>query len=181
MKKAICIFYIVLGFIQLISCSAEVRKKLLPSFDVNVPGIRLSVPPIKFVSDKELPVGALKTPLNLDSTIKANTGGAFGAKAVRSVKVKRITIKVLNPDKNNNLSNFETARMKIFNDTAEAEIFNLHFPATYTDSIVVIPATHPEISGFLKGSSLAYNLYWKNRSVTSKYLKLKVDITFNIQ
>jgi hypothetical protein len=181
MKNVFTALCLVLILSAISSCTEEVRKKLLPSFNVDVPGIKLSIPPIKFVSEKELPIGSLKTPLNLDSTIKANTHGTFGANSVTSVKVKQIIIKLLNADQKNNLSNFESARMKIYNDTSEAQILNLHFPTNYTDSISVTPANHPEISTFLKGSSLSYNLYWKNRSTTSKYLKLKVDITFSVQ
>lgn len=181
MKNVFTAFCLVIFVSAISSCTEEVRKKLLPTFDVAVPGIKLSIPPIKFVSEKELPIGSLKTPLNLDSTIKANTHGTIGANSVTSVKVKQVTIKLLNADKNNNLSNFESARMKIYNDTSEAQILKLQFPTTYADSINVTPANHPEISAFLKGSSLAYNLYWKNRRTTSKYLKLRVNIIFIVQ
>jgi hypothetical protein len=164
------------------SCTCnEVKEKLLPSFNVNIPEINLTVPPLPLVTNEEIPVGALKTHINMDSTIKANTAGTFGADAVHFVKVKKMVIKVLNGDENNNLSNFESARMRIYSDTSSTEIAVVTFPTTYTDSITVIPTSSPDISPYLRGSNLAYNLFWKNRKTTKKYLKLNVKISIGVQ
>src|SRR4051812_36395406 len=60
----------------------QIKQKLLPSFNVNIPDINLIVPPLPKVLNKEIPVGALKTHINMDSTIKAYTAGTFGANSV---------------------------------------------------------------------------------------------------
>jgi hypothetical protein len=159
----------------------QIKEKLLPSFSVNIPEINLTVPPLPIISQEEMPVGALKTHINMDSTIRAYTKGAFGANAVHFVKVKKLVIKALNADENNNLSNFESARMTIFSDTASTDIAVIHFPEAYTDSITVTPPTSPDISNYLRGTNLAYNLYWKNRKKTSKFLKLSVKVTIGVQ
>ena len=165
-----------------VSCTCnEIKEKLLPAFNVTIPEINLTVPPLPLVTNEEVPVGALKTHINMDSTIKANTAGTFGADAVHFVKVKKLVIKALNPDKNNNLSNFETARMRIYSDTASADIAVINFPQTYSDSITVIPTSSPDISNYLRGSTLAYNLFWKNRKTTKKFLKLNVKISVRVQ
>jgi hypothetical protein len=164
------------------SC-ADIKKKVLPSFSVNIPDINLTIPPIAFVSNDEVPVGALRTRINMDSAIKANTAGTFGASAVTSVKVKKITIKLLNGNMANNLSNFEHARMRIYShsDTASLDIADITFPQTYSDSLSVAPVNSAEISHFLKGSELGYNLFWRNRRTTTKFLKLKVSLTLSVQ
>ena len=161
----------------------EIKKKLLPSFTVNIPDIQLSIPPIAFVSGKEIPVGALKTPINLDSTIRANTAGTLGAAAITSVTVKKIEIRLKNASEANNLANFESARMRIYsnNGTAAADIAIINFPDVYSDSLTVTAANRPEISNYLKGSQLGYNLFWKNRRATSKFLKLVVRVTLSVQ
>ena len=159
----------------------EIKQKLLPSFNVNIPDINLTVPPLPVVSDRELPVGALKTHINMDSTIRANTAGTFGAAAVHFVKLKKLVIKALNADARTNLSNFETARMRIYADTASTDVAVINFPAGYADSIAVIPSSSPDISNYLRGSTLAYNLFWKNRKTTKKFLKLNVKITIGVQ
>lgn len=159
----------------------EIKEKLLPSFNVNIPDINLTVPPLPKVSDEEIPVGALRTHINMDSTIKANTAGTFGADAVHFVKVKKMVIKALNADAQNNLSSFETARMRIYSDTSWADIASINFPHTYSDSITVTPEPAVDISRFLRGSNLAYNVFWKNRKTTTKSLKLNVRITIGVQ
>lgn len=164
------------------SCTCnEIKEKLLPAFNVNIPDINLTVPPLPKVTNDEIPVGALKTHINMDSTIRANTAGTFGADAVHFVRLKKMVIKTSNADEANNLSNFETARMRIFGDTASTDIAVIHFPTTYSDSITIIPDSTPEISNYLRGSNLAYNLYWKNRKKTTKFLKLTVQVTVTVQ
>ncbi|HEX8357592.1 MAG TPA: hypothetical protein VF610_09280 [Segetibacter sp.] len=175
--------FLIVGFLLLsvvLSCR-QLQEKLLPAFNVNIPAIKLTVPPLPIVSDKEIPVGALKTPINMDSTIKANTAGTFGAVSVHIVRVKKLVILATNADPANNLSNFETARMAIFSDTASIDIATIQFPETFADSITIVPAASPDITKYLKGSNLAYNLYWKNRKKTNKFLKLEVRITLSVQ
>ncbi|MEJ7681830.1 MAG: hypothetical protein WKG06_29080 [Segetibacter sp.] len=110
----------------------EIKEKLLPTFNVNIPDILLTVPPLPKVLKEEIPVGALKTPINMDSTIKANTAGTFGANSVHFVKVNKLVIKLSNADKANNLSNFESARMRIYNDTASTDIAIIKFPESFS-------------------------------------------------
>jgi hypothetical protein len=163
-------------------CSCrEAKEKLLPSFTVNIPAIKLTVPPLPVVVKEPVPVGALKTHINMDSSIRANTNNVLGADAVDFVKVKKLVIRALNADKKNNLSNFESARMTIFSDTSSTDIAVISFPTTYSDSITVIPQKSPDISKYLRGTTLAYNLYWTNRKITTKFLKLEVNVTVGVQ
>jgi len=177
--KGITFFVLLLS---IFSCK-EVRKKLLPSFDVKIPDINLNIPPIPFVPGSEVPVGALRTHINLDSAIKSHTGGTLGAGAVTSITVKKVTVNLLNGDKNNNLSNFESARMRIYSnsDTGAADIAVIRFPETSAQSITVTAKNPTEISNYLKGSELGYNLYWKNRRTTKKFLKLVLSVTLSVQ
>jgi hypothetical protein len=159
----------------------QIQEKLLPSFNVNIPDINLTVPPLRKVLEKEIPVGALKTHINMDSTIKAYTGGTFGANAVHFVRVKKLVIKCLNADSANNLANFESARMRIYSDTASTDLAVITFPQNFSDSITVVPANSPDISNYLRGTNLNYNLYWKNRKITRKFLRLVVQVTIGVQ
>jgi len=173
---------LILLAILLTRCTCnQVKENLLPSFNVNIPDINLTVPPLPAILKDEIPVGALKTHINMDSTIKARTSGAFGANSVHFVKLKKMVIKAINPDKSTNLSNFETARMRIYTDTASTDVVVINFPSVYADSITVIPTSSPDISNYLRGANLSYNLFWKNRKVTRKFLKLNVRITVSVQ
>jgi len=180
MKIAMSVVSLLMLLCSSCTCN-QIKEKLLPSFNVDIPAIKLTVPPLPVVSDKEIPVGALKVPINMDSTIKANTAGTFGADAVHFVKVKKLVIKALNADEMNNLSNFASATMRIYNDTASTDIAKISFPEAYVDSITVIPATSADISNYLRGTSLNYNLYWRNRKATTKLLKLEVKVTLAVQ
>ena len=179
MKAASTGFCVAILFITVLSCK-QVRKKLLPSINVNIPPINLSIPPLSFIPDKEVPAGALRTPINMDSTVRAKTGGTFGADAVTDVKVKKIVLKLLNADNNNNFSNFESGRIRIYSDTSEVDIANINFPENFTDSLSITPENPPDISDYLRGRQIAYNLFWKNRRKTTKFLKLDVKITLGI-
>lgn len=159
----------------------EIKEKILPSFTVNIPSINLRIPPLPIISEREIPVGALRTKINMDSAIRANTAGTFGSNAVTTVKVKNLVITSANADELNNLSNFESARIRIFNDTSFVDIATIQFPETATDSISIIPHASPDISQYLKGSTLAYNLFWKNRRQTKKHLRLRIDIALDVQ
>jgi hypothetical protein len=178
MTKNICLGILFLSGINL-SCK-QIRKQILPSINVNIPSINLSIPPLSFVPDKEIPVGALSTPINMDSTIKAKTRGTFGADAVSSVRVKKIVLKLLNGDRKNNFSNFESGRIRIYSDTSQVDIAAINFPATFTDSLTITPVSNPEISDYLRGKQIAYNLFWKNRKPTTKFLKLDVKVTLAV-
>jgi hypothetical protein len=180
MKGAI--IWLILIFVIISGCK-EIKEKLLPSFTVNIPAIQLTIPALPFKQDKEVPVGALKAHINMDSTIKANTGGTFGAGAVTSVKIKKIVFLLQNADADNNLSNFESGRMRIYsdNDTSATDIASIIFPQVYTDSLTVTPTNNPDISNYLRGSELSYNIFWKNRRVTSKKLNLVIKVTLSVQ
>ena len=176
---------LIISFLIFTGCSGtqvkEIKEKLLPSFNVNLPDIYLTVPPLPKVLKQEMPVGALKANINMDSTIKANTGGAFGADAVHFVRVRKMVIKLSNADKENNLADFETARMRIYSDTASTDIAVIKFPESFSDSITVVADNNPDISDYLRGTTLNYNLYWKNRKITRKFLKLVIRVTLGVQ
>jgi hypothetical protein len=179
MKAASTCVWITILILTVLSCK-QVRKKLLPSINVNIPSINLSIPPLSFIPDKEVPVGALRTPINMDSMIRARTKGTFGADAVSEVKVKKIILKLMNGDRQNNFSNFESGRIRIYSDTSDVDIATISFPASFTDSLSITPQNPPDISDYLRGRQIAYNLFWKNRKKTSKFLKLDVRVTLGV-
>lgn len=180
MKNSLHGLLFALAGILAVACHSD-TENLFPAFPVKIPAIILTVPPIKTVTRTEVPVGALRTRINMDSTIKAYTGGIFSADDVSTVRVKKMVITALNADTANNLSNFETARMRIYNDTAAVDLATILFPENYSDSLVIIPANSPDISDYLRGRNLSYNLYWKNRKITNRFLKLQIKITLGVQ
>ena len=73
MKKGLVIAAIASFIVYGFTGCQDLKKKLLPTFNVKIPPINLTIPPVPFVSKQEIAVGALRTHINMDSTIRANT------------------------------------------------------------------------------------------------------------
>lgn len=167
-------------FVNGFACT-ELKEKLLPAFTYTLPVVKLGVPAIPFVTGTSVPLGAMRTQINLDSTIKANTANTFSQASVTSIKVSKVRVSVTNADGVNNLSNFKQARIALYSDSTSIDMVTFNFPAEASQSFELIPAKKPELKGYLTGNQLAYNLFWENRRPTTKFLKLEVHITLSIK
>ncbi len=147
--------------------------------DVPVPQSQLIIPQVYIVPPDELYLGSFVYGINLDSSVKANTRGVFGASSVNSVKVKSVIIKILNPDLYDNLSNFDSARVTIQSNTNSTpiQLFSIGFPNTYSDSVYYTPTNSPELLSYVKGNTITCNVYGRLRTVTNKPLGITVDVT----
>ena len=183
MKKILFIF--LAGFIAaagITSCK-KVVNAIFPGLDITVPSAELGVPVMPFVLPMELGFPSYTQSFNLDSTIKANTGGAFGAGSVSSVKIKSITMTISNADDNNNWSNFESARFMLSSDTKQdpVELFSYTFPTTNTTTVTITPTNSPELLPYLKGKELVYQVFGKGRKTTSKPLTIVVSTVMRVK
>ncbi len=129
----------------------EIKERIFAPIDINLPEFQVAIPAILFVPPNEMSLGSFTSSFNLDSTVKANTGGAFGASAVSTMKVKQMTVTVSNPDQLNNLSNFESARFTFSSNTntTPAELASFSFPDVYAATNTAVPANSPELKGSL--------------------------------
>jgi hypothetical protein len=180
MKKHLFMYSIAVLLVSISACN-KVRDALMPAIDVDLPAFQFPIPAIPFVLPNEASLGSFTTTFNMDSIIRANTGGAFGAGAVSTIKVKQITIGLLNGDALNNLSNFESARFTFYSNTKSTpvEIFNVVFPDTFSTSLTVNPENSPELKEYLKGTQLTYTLYGRARRVTTKALTFNIQVTLS--
>ncbi len=160
------------------SCN-KVRDALFPGVDVKLPAFQFSVPAIPVVINSEASLGSFTLNFNLDSIIRANTNGVFGAGAVASVMVKEIAISVPNADQQNNLANFESVRLTLTSNaiTSAAEIISINFPDTSTASYTATPTNNAELKEYIKDTQLTFSLYGKNRRVTTKSLTFNIMVT----
>jgi hypothetical protein len=154
---------------------------VFPGTDITAPAINISIPvvPAIVVSlGQEFPLGTHSQRLNLDSAVRANTGGAFGAASVTSIKVKQVTLSLSNSDVNNNLSNFESARVMLSSNsqTNAVELFRITFPTANTSTLTHTPTDTPELLPYVKGGELTYEVFGKARKTTSKTLDLTVSV-----
>lgn len=174
------------AFLLIVLTFTSCRKivdAIFSGIDVTVPDVSLNIPAIPFVIPIEAPIGTFTQNLNLDSAVKANTNGAFGAGAVTSVKVKTLTINIPNADDNNNLSNFQSARVMLTSNSESnpAELFNVTFPTTNTSTITLTPTNSPELLPYLKGGQLNYEVFGRGRKATSKPLTMTISVVMSVK
>lgn len=156
-------------------------KKIAALFggtDVNAPQINVTIPAVFFVTSNELSLGSYSFYFNLDSAVRANTGGVFGQNAVNSIKIKQVNINVTNADQVNNLANFEKIRITLQSNsnTTPVELFAITFPDVYASTYSFSPTNNPELLSYLKGSTITYNIYGNMRRITTKPLDVSVDV-----
>ncbi|KAA9037204.1 hypothetical protein FW778_17405 [Ginsengibacter hankyongi] len=179
MKRLILISLIGgLIFINLSSCK-KVLAAVYGGTDVTVPQFQLILPQIYSVPPGEIPLGSYSYYINLDSSVRASTGGVFGANAVNSVKIKKVTIKITNPDAYDNLANIDSARVTLQSSSNNnpLQLFTIGFPATYDDTYDYTTSNSPELLPYVKGNIIIYNVFGKLRTPTNKPLGLTVDVT----
>ncbi|MCY7420179.1 MAG: hypothetical protein LH478_00315 [Chitinophagaceae bacterium] len=180
MKKVVISASLIILVIAGMSCK-KIKDAIFPSIDVDLPAFQFTIPAIPLVLSNEVSLGSFAVNFNLDSIIRANTAGAFGAGAVSTVKVKKMVITVSNGDAANNLANFESARFTFSSNTktTPAEITLITFPDTFATTYTAQPADSPELKEYLSGNTLTYNLYGKSRRTTTKPLDFRVAVTLS--
>lgn len=120
---------------------------------------------------------------NLDSIIKAYTENTFSIGNLSSVKVKDVTIFLVNADDLNNISNFETVSLSFFSNTnsTPAVVASAIIPNTPATSLNVPAVNSPELKEYLKGNQLTYTVTGKARKSTTKTLNATVSVTLCVK
>jgi len=179
MKRVILISLIASTILVNLSSCKKALAAVFGGTDVAVPEFKMIVPQIYIVAPGEIPLGGYSFYFNLDSTVRAKTGGVFGANAVNSIKIKQITIKITNPDAYDNLANIDSARVTLQSSSNNnpVELFNIGFPNTYADTYNYTTTNSPELLSYVKGNTITCNVFGKMRTATNKPLGLTVDVT----
>ena len=168
MKKFRFTLIILAGVLISLSCK-KLISKLLPSFDTTVSDIEIAVPPIPFPISGS--VGNQTIYYSLDSVIKANTGGVFGASDVSSITVKSIVITLQNGDVLNNFANFEMLRIDLSSSANGTPISMA--TASIPDAVsynLSMDVSNSNILSYFQGNQLTYNIFGKVRRSTSHEL-----------
>ncbi len=158
------------------SCE-KVKEAVFESFTATGADFKFTIPVITSTST-ETAIGTYSINFNLDSAIKAATGGVFGVGVVKQVNPEEITLTLLNPDPLNNLANFESLNVKISaqgsgNPTFIASLAN---PDTYATTVSLTVDKSKQLLNFLKASSITYEATGKARRVTTKQLNAQLVV-----
>lgn len=159
-------------------------KKIVSAFfkgeDFTLSKISVTIPVIPFAdSTQEFEAGSFTTHFNVDSAIRAHTGGTFGIGVVEYIKVKQVMVVAHNADAENNLSALKSIRLTISSDSKNtaSNMLSINFPASVTDSYTSTPSGSPNIVDYMHGTSFTNNAYGAVRKATTKSLRIDLMIT----
>jgi hypothetical protein len=157
------------------SCE-KIKEKLFESFTANGADFQFDIPVIS--STNEITIGNKNVNLNVDSTIKAATGGLFGLGILKAVNAEEVTLNLLNADQNNNLANFESLKVKISanNGSNTVIIASMSNPDTYASSVKLNADNSKQLIDFLKTAPVKYEIIGKARRVTTKPLSAQLVV-----
>lgn len=180
LKSALVLAAITVTFV---SCKKlnNIKNSLFQPIDVSVPDFSFIMPAVPIVLSTEASLGSYSMYFNLDSTVRANTGGKFGASAVSSIKVKQITINVTDADAANNLANFVSARFIFYSNTNSVEVASFTFPDTFSSSSTFVPVNPPELRDYFANNQLNYTVFAKTRRITSKPLTFVIKAVVSVK
>jgi hypothetical protein len=192
MKKVFTSVLVILVIVAGVTGCKKIIDSIFQGIDVDVPEFVLTIPappplPPGFpVPPGEQSLGSLSQNFNLDSAVKAQTAGQFGAGDVSSVKIKQMIFTIANADDANNFSNFESARISVASNasqnTPEVDIAAITFPQTYTPTYTYTSSENAaELRAYLNGSRLTFNVYGKLRRYTTKAVTISVKVTMKVK
>jgi len=178
MKKQL----ILIMFLAVVLCTSSC-KKIVSAFykgdDFTLPKYTLTIPIIPLAdSTKEYSSGSFTTEFNVDSAVRARSGGVFGINAVEYVRINRVVLSVRNADAINNLSAIKSLRVAITSDSKGSPInmMQVNIPAnagsSYTDD-----TDGPNIVSYLHGNEFYSTGYGTVRRPTTKALTLDMVVT----
>lgn len=182
MKKSVNFVLMIMVLVAVsVSCKKIIRN-IFQGIDADIPEFSVTIIPIPIALPFEIPI-PLSQPFNLDSTVKANTGGVYGANDVTSVKVKQIVFNISDADSLNNLANFESVRVILSSDTKAdtVTVASMNFPDKYASTATYTPVNSPELRPYLTGSQLNYIIFGKIRRATTKSLHFSIRVTLRVQ
>ncbi len=175
MKKPLLLFLIAMTGLNIASCKKAIAV-IFGGTEVATPTISDTIPVISFVLPAEVQLGSYTFYFNLDSNVRANTAGVFGAKSVNSIKLKQFFFQITNGDTLNNIANLETARIELTSnaDPTPVEILNTTLADSTAYTYTYTPTSSPELLPYAKGTKLTYTIYGKVRRVTTRPLLFSV-------
>jgi hypothetical protein len=128
--------------------------------------------------------GSIIHNFNMDSLIKAESGGTFGLNDISKITVNEAKLVVKNADAGNNFANFEKGRLR-FNTNAggtpTVDIATGLNPDIYSETWIMPSIASVNLKDYLKGTQLNYTLALKARRATSKILNCTLNIKFHVE
>ena len=171
----------------LISSCSKIASVLSKTLTFTTPAQTFTIPPVSdsaVVAASFFPAPTVTGSFsyNLDSFIKANTGGVLGVNNIGSVRINNCTFNCTNAIPTANFQDFQTVTFS-FTSTSNSSPLNLtvNQPDVFSSSMILTPSdTSTEMKSYLSGSSFTYGLSGQMRHGVSDSMKCNVTFTFTI-
>ncbi len=166
------------------SCS-KVLSLIDKTFTVSLPAQAFVIPPVDAsiaAVSGYMPAVTGAFTYNLDSCIKANTGGSLSISNISGFKISSCVLTVTNPDSANNFQDFQSMNVG-FTSSAVTTTYNLGCtqPDTYSETMTLAPLdTTADMSSYLQGSNFNYSVKGQMRHGTTDSMKCNAVFTFSI-
>lgn len=167
---------VVFGF----SSCEKIKDKLFPNFDTDGGTVVLSVPVMSNTTNEGVWDQATIN-FNLDSVIKKYTNNQFSISNANSIKIKTVTLTVLDGNQQNNISNFESVKLAVSSNSNSTPANVISATLQDINQPAVINGNDVELKSYLTGSQITYKLSGKMRRATTQKLTTQVDIEYSVK
>lgn len=180
MKRVVFLMFVMVAVLAFHSC----KKMLDPYFDtITTPlSATISIPPIADTLNMDT-LGTAVVSYNLDSVVKQYTKDLFSLSSAKSVKVKDMTVTLVNPDSANNLRNFEVLQMNFGTGVngAPVTIGTATVPDTYAAKTTVPVIKGLSLKDAITDRNMAFALVGRARRATTDTLHVQLTITLQTE
>ena len=96
--------------------------------------------------------------------------------------MKKCVLTIANPDNDNNWANFESGKLHFHvNNTAPEVVIDISNPDEYKDKLEIPAEKFPaDMTPYVKGTKAYWKLEGKARRATTKELKLKAEMEYDV-
>jgi hypothetical protein len=160
------------------SCE-KIKEKIFESFTAKGADVQFTIPVVASTAN-ETTIATTNVNFNVDSTIKASTGGVFSVDILKQVNPEEITLNLLNPgpDQANNLANFESLKVRISTQSGNNPIViaSMSNPDAFATSVNLTVDNSKQLLDLLKSSAVRYEVLGKARRATTKQLNAQLVV-----
>lgn len=172
------IIFITVATLQ--SCTKMIGNFLQYDIPLQSGSVTVTIPPTSKTTGSITGTGS--NTINIDSVIKANTGGLLGVNNIISVKLKSVSMALQNANNANNFQNFQSC-FASFSSNTDATPYQLQIPNnpdTYATTLSLPVDTTAELKSYLNGTQFTYSAGGQLRNSTTGPLTCTITFSFNI-
>lgn len=186
--------FTILSAIFLLLCAAgtfsscdKLKEKMFKAFTTGGGEAEFTVPIITTTAKFDT-IDMQEIYLNVDSIIKAETGGLFTLDDVKKITVESAEITINNPDADNNISNFDYGLVLFntfnpvtndWNNTMAVAADDI--PDSFATSYSLAVLDNVNLKDHMRGTKLVYAVAAKARRVTTKPLDCTLKVRVRVE